>query len=173
MNTHELKLSPQAAQRRDAMREELVDAFVSMHRTRRRVRRIAAPAAVLVIAAAATWALRPTPSATELPITAAAAPLVEVIDSAASGRTVDFDWVASGHAPLVEIVESHATLVQVIDDEQLVQTLAQMNRPAGLIETGGTVRLTRNVVDEGDSLDDRDSRLGEPRLRNTPPAHGV
>ncbi len=176
MNTPESMLSPQAAQRRDVMREELMDAFATMHRKRRLQRRVAAPAAVLAIALAAAWALRPTHSPSIAPV-AAAGPMVEVIEIAATGRAVDFEWVAPRHAPLVAIVESlqsQPPLVQVIDDDQLVQTLAQMDRPAGLIEIGGAVRLTRDVLDEGNRPDDGDSRLDDPHLPwNTQPGRGV
>jgi len=148
-------LSPGGLQRRDAMRGAMIGAFANLHRARRRRRRASAALALVVLLTGGAWlAAQFTTAApgthhvaSEGAVAGAAVSLVEIIEGPAGSRAVEFALVAEG-ASLVTDVAPGASFVEVIDDDRLVETLAEMNRPAGLIAVGGTVRLTRAVTDE-------------------------
>jgi len=178
--TTESPLSLAGLQRRDAMRGELLGAFAAMTRARVVRRRAALGAGVALVAVGAVWAgaRLAIPSAT--PATPAsgflAFSLVETIETPANTDAIDFAYVSAERSHHVAYVPSGFSLVQIINDSELVETLAQMNRPAGLIGIGSTVRLTRDVADDagGESSPGRGSNLTRPLLPgNTPPATGV
>lgn len=165
-------LSPAGLDRCAAMRAAMLDAFTAMHRARRRRRRASALAAALLLIGASAWlathlsartgsvgevagAGRPSP---------AAGSLVEVVDGPVAATVVEFALVAEGGDSLVREVDSAASFVEIIGNDELVRTLAEMNRPAGLIAVGSRVRLTSPVVEDGGSTPDGGgSRLDHPR----------
>ena len=55
--------------------------------------------------------------------------------------------------------EYRTVWVRLIDDDELVERLAEIERPTGLIRIEGNARLTRSVVDA-----DRDEAGPEPSL---------
>lgn len=178
--TRNLTLTPPGAARRDAMREELLDAFCSMHRARRIRRRAVLSAALVILATGTGWvgARLAQRGSNTAPRQHAAAPsgLVQIIEQAPSGTAVEFAVVQTRSSTLVTYIEQAAPLVELVDDERLLETLAQMERPAGLIEVGGAVRLTHDVVDdeEGGSTPGRGSGLQYPLVPgNARPSAGV
>jgi hypothetical protein len=181
---HELTdsdLSAVGRRRRDAMRDELLTAFVTLHQARRTRRRVAASAALVAIIASAGWvgaryAGRVEPAGAPGDIVASNVLLVEIIETATTGRSINFATLVEGSSSLVIDVDDSSSLVQMLGDDALVETLEQMERPAGLIEMGGTVRLTRNVVDDDSTepVPGRGSGLGHPLVPgNSTPATGV
>lgn len=173
-------LSLAGLRRRDAMRGELLDAFAAMTRTRTVQRRAFVGAGVALVAVAAVWVggrmINPAATPEIHETHAVAVQLVEMITTPANTSAIDFAYVGAANIGIVQYVPPDRNIVEIIDDETLIRTLAQMHRPAGLIEMGNTVRLTRDVVDDagGDSTPSRGSNLGQPLLPgNTPPATGV
>ncbi|GEM_PF-2104401 len=166
-DTAEVNLSLAGQKRRAAMRGEMIDAFVALHRTRRMQRRVAGSLVALALMVGSAWVggrLAGRPGSTPGTSGSSTALLVETIDTAASGRAIEFAYVTASDTSLVTYVDGSSSAVQTIDNATLIETLAEMNRPAGLIEMGGTVRLTRNVVD-GDGSEQpsgRGSRLDPP-----------
>lgn len=145
----EQTLSASALTRRQTMRGEMIDAFVRLHRRRRFRRRASTALAVAFLLGASAWvttrlAERP-PRPTET--AAAPLPLVEILDRPLSGGAVDLEFIRADRPSLVAIVDAAPPLVEMINDGDLVRLLEEMGRPAGLIEVGGVVRLTREVVD--------------------------
>ncbi len=178
--TTESTLSLAGLQRRDAMRGELLADFAAMTRARVVRRRAALGAGVALVAVGAVWAGARLVVPIATPATPGsgflAASLVETIETPANTNAIDFAYVSAERSHLVACVLPGASLVRIIDDSELVETLAQMNRPAGLIEIDHTIRLTRDVADDagGESSPGRGSNLGRPLLPgNRPPATGV
>lgn len=163
----EVGLSPVDRERRAAMRGEMIDAFVALHRSRRIHRRVAGAVAGFTLMAGSAWVgawLTGRPVVSPAPSLTDAVPLIETIETAATGNAIEFAFVTDSDASLVRYVDGSSSMVQTIDNATLIETLAEMNRPAGLIEMGGTVRLTRNVVDDDGSAQPagRGSRLDSP-----------
>lgn len=168
----ESALSPAGVDRCAAMRAAMLDAFTAMHRARRRRRRASALAAALLLLGASAWlgarfAARPA-SVGEVAgagsLAPAAGSLVQVVDGPVAPVVVEFALVADGGDSLVRKIDSAASFVEVIGNDELVRTLAEMDRPAGLIAVGGRVRLTCPVVEGGgETPDGGGSRLDHPR----------
>ncbi len=118
--------------RREAMRGDLVAAMGRLHTRRRWRRRIGTSVGVLMLATGA-WFLagqRPADTSPGLP---------------GPPRTAQ-----RSHTPVVRVVGTHLTgFIRSIDDDELVERLAEINRPTGLVRTTGSVWLTEAVVDEG------------------------
>jgi len=178
--TTESTLSLAGLKRRDAMRGELLGAFAAVARARIVRRRAALGAGAALVAVGAVWA----GARLVIPIATPATPgsgflavsLVETIETPANSNAIDFAYVSAESSHLVAYVPPGASLVQIIDDSELVEALAQMNRPAGLIEIGYTVRLTRDVTDDAreDPTPGRGSNRDHPLTPgNTVPATGV
>ncbi len=108
--------------RRERMLDELTVAMRCLHRTRRRRRRLVGSAALIVLATAAVWGMRP-----------ASRPAQEGV---------------SGRGTVVQVVRRapRTGVVRTIDDEELLGRLAEIDRPAGMIRTEGRSWLTETVV---------------------------
>ncbi|MCA9290787.1 MAG: hypothetical protein KDA25_06640 [Phycisphaerales bacterium] len=133
------ELSAAGAARRERMLEDILGDMVARHR-RRRVRRRAIGAAMVVIALAVVVApLVRTPPA---PMSTPSPSLARQADASVRIRIVqsDPDVVARLAAP------SSPGLVRRIDDDELVRTLVEVHRPAGLIRVGTEVRLSAAVT---------------------------
>lgn len=165
-------LSPSGLDRCAAMRAAMLDAFTAMHRARRRRRRASALAAALLLLGASAWLathlLARPGSVGEVAGAGSLAPaarsLVQVVDGPVATVVVEFALVVDGGDSLVRKVDSAVSFVEVIGNDELVRTLAEMDRPAGLIAVGGRVRLTSPVVaDGGEAPDGGGSRLDHPR----------
>ena len=121
--------------RRARMLDELLVDVSRYHRRRRATRRLAL-ALPLLLAAGSIW----------------------MIASQAGSR----QRVTSIEPPfVVQVVtgEYRTGLVRLIDDDELVERLAEIERPTGLIRIEGNARLTHTVVDA-----DRDEAGQEPSL---------
>lgn len=136
--------------RRQIMRAELIDAYVLMHRRRRLRRRASAGMVAAVLVGASLWLTAHfgsrSPHSAETARGGDVMPLVEVFDRPLVGRSVDFQIIGADRPSLVATVNGAPSLVETISDGDLVRLLEEMGRPAGLIEVGGVVRLTRDVV---------------------------
>jgi len=144
-------LSETGQQRRDQMLPQLKGAMHDLHRQRRRNRRTAlAVVPILIIALGAIWwrtssaptSSPPTPIAIDIdPPTPFTPPIpaprqVLLVDRIVTDPTILDRFKVNDHAS-----------IEIIDDTSLLALLAEMDRPTGLIATGGEVRLTRNVAD--------------------------
>ena len=111
---------------REAMLEELLAAMAGLHRRRRR--RVAGAALLLLVAIGGVWM---------------AGPL--------RGRSEQFAVGPGGNhgEPPRTVIpdQKRAGLIREIDDAELIEILAEIGRPAGLIRTGSSVRLTEAVTD--------------------------
>ncbi len=137
----ESDLSPAGLDRCAAMRAAMLEAFTAMHRARRRRRRASALAAALLLLGASAWlathlSARPG-SAGEVAGAGSLAPaarsLVQVVDGPVATVVVEFALVVDGGDSLVREVDSAVSFVEVIGNDELVRTLAEMDRPAGLM----------------------------------------
>ena len=118
--------------RREAMRGDLVAAMGRLHTRRRWRRRIGTSVGVLMLGAGA-WLLagqRPPDTSPGRPGPAGIAQRSDVL--------------------IVRVVGSGRTgLIRSINDDELVERLAEINRPTGLVRTTDSVWLTEAVVDNG------------------------
>jgi hypothetical protein len=122
------------------MLEELLEAMRRRHRGRRIRRRVGVAAALLLVAAGGAW-------------------IVQARQPAWSGHPVAAHM---DDRPAVVVVEHgyRTGLVRLIDDDELVQRLADIDRPAGLIRSEGQTWLTGAVVDaEIETADDSEQPL--------------
>jgi hypothetical protein len=119
------------------MLEEMLAVMRRHHRRRRIRRQLGTAVALVLIAAGGAWIVRaqgPTPTS-------------ETTDQAGGPQP---------RAPFVVVIEpNHRTgVVKVIDDDELVQRLAEIDRPTGLIRSEGQIWLTGAVVDAKLETDD-------------------
>lgn len=137
-------LSAQGVARRDRMLGDLVSRMREVHRARRVRRRVAMVAApMLLIAAIATIARwpgsRPTTSRDGTTVAHGSAPapaaIISVVRSS-DDSLVRYRAEPGGESDMI-----------VMTDAELLDALAGMNRPAGLVRTNGRVHLTRDVID--------------------------
>jgi hypothetical protein len=151
MNEHDQShLSASGRQRRARMLEELTTTMRCVHRDRRLRRR----------AAAGTFMIA----------TLVALSMLSMPERASVGERLDMvltppQPTPGSSEPSVRIVRTDPSILDryvsrpsssaiIVDDEGLLETLAAINRPAGLIRSEGRVWLTANVVDPRDD-DDR------------------
>jgi hypothetical protein len=125
------------ADRRETMLEGLIAVMTRHHRRRRIRRRVGAAGAIVLVAAGGAWIVR-----AQQP-----GPPDQIVVTPASVVTVVGDDYRTG-------------LVRVIDDDELVERLTDIERPAGLIPSEGRIWLTGAVIDgERGSADETDSTL--------------
>jgi hypothetical protein len=136
MNDHgPMTLTDDGTVRRASMREALLGEFTRVHA--RRLRRVRAVAAGLLLAAATGMAFVATPSPRASTMTRAAPAVTAAPRIAIVQRSVELE----------RYVRPPARRVAVIDDGALVETLERFGRPAGVIRMGERVRLTRDIAD--------------------------
>ena len=150
-----IALSSVGESRRDQMLTELTHAMRGVHRRRRNVRRIALASTVPIVAILAWlgWNVMQ-PTATNAPQYVQNSPLpIEQPPSpppsiaADTQRLATIDVVSTNAAVASQFIittKANATL----SDEELLATLASMNKPTGLIRSNGRVWLTDDVVDK-------------------------
>lgn len=127
-------LSQAGRVRADAMLTSLTAHMQRTHRNRRARRRAATIAAPTLLAVAAVALMRfPSRSPRS--------------DTSPAPRVIAR---AEPTGPLITIVRSNASIVEqvAISDNQLLDTLAAMDRPVGLVRSGDRVWLTRDVTDD-------------------------
>jgi hypothetical protein len=123
------ELSPEGAVRRDAMLAGLMDDMRRVH-VRRRARR-----RMVYTTTPAT-----PPIAGQLGGAADPPPQLQASDRLAA--IIEFVRTSDGTH------QSGAANIVLIDDDQLLDALASINRPTGLVRAGGRVWLTDAVADE-------------------------
>ncbi|MBT8485070.1 MAG: hypothetical protein HKO59_09685 [Phycisphaerales bacterium] len=132
------------SERKAALLERLVEEMDELHQRRRRRRRIAA-ACGLIVAGTVAATLMPIPSSpTAAVVTAEPEPAptpdasvpVDAIVRIATDPTV---------TQRLRIATPHR--ITRLDDASLLDTLAQIDRPTGLVRSGGRAWLTNAVVD--------------------------
>jgi len=138
-------LSPQGQARRDAMLGELVG-HMSHLRRRRRIRRASLSTAMAFLVCVGVFRLAqfsPThPSITSRPeVELDARPSV----SSQATRVV---YVATDPDVIRRYRASSQPIVVWVNDAQLIEVLAQMGRPAGLIRFGDRLALSAPVTDD-------------------------
>ncbi len=121
--------------RRARMLDELL-ADMSRHQGRRRATRRLVLALPILLAAGSIWAIAQQAGSRQPVIPMEPPTAVQVVTG-----------------------EYRTGLVRLIDDDELVERLAEIERPTGLIRIEGNARLTRSVVDA-----DRDQADHEPSL---------
>jgi hypothetical protein len=125
------------ADRRETMLEGLIDVMRRHHRRRRIRRRVGTAGAVVLVAACGAWIVR-----AQQPD-----PPERIVNTPAKSITVVGGEYRTG-------------LVRVIDDDELVQRLVDIDRPAGLVRSEGRIWLTGAVTDgERGPADETDSAL--------------
>ncbi len=125
---------------KDRMLTELTTAMRRHHARRRLGRRLATTSAMLAVAAGAVWVTASRP---------------------ATRPHFDHGDRPGHRSPTVHVIRSaHRTgLIRTIDDSELLLRLAEIDRPTGMIRTGGRVWLTETVVGPA-----RDGDGGDPPL---------
>ncbi len=134
-------LSPMGVARRDAMLPDLIDAMQRLHCRRRRRKRIAAISTLTGMAVICALSVRlaqiappmaPAPHAAN-PVHAPVGSIITVVQTDRS--TLDRHRPATSFSAIL------------IDDQSLLDVLAEIDRPAGLIRMDGQVRLTAVPTD--------------------------
>jgi hypothetical protein len=117
------------------MLQDLAVAMERHHRRRLAQRRIALPIAVALLAAGAIWAMTPR------------RPHSQVVERA----PIEIETLrAPRPAAEIAFVETDPAILErfLIDDDALIETLALIDRPAGLIRCGQRAWLTADVTDK-------------------------
>ena len=120
------------ARRREAMLAELVTAMRRRHRRRRLSRRLAATCGLLLMAAGAAWGLQG-----------------QLTPPPARDGDDDTRLTQRPQGPVVKLVRHslRTGLVRLIDDDELLERLAEIDRSTGLIRADGRIWLTEEVTD--------------------------
>jgi hypothetical protein len=153
-------LSEAGRTRQAAMLNELKSAMAALHRRRRIRRRVAAALAVIVLGAAAVTVpgtrstSRPESGVTTGPDSGLRPPVADSGQqrraAAAAQRVVDFAVVQTDPT-ILERYAAHpppVAEIEYIGDDRLIQTLAAIGRPAGLIRIADEFRFTAPVTDD-------------------------
>jgi len=137
------------ARRREVMRRELLAAMRAHHDRRRRRRRAGAALLMTLALGAALWFGLPRPEGpSPLAATDDRRPTLAGPDAnIPPRRSVMHEVVATRIGAARRYIASPPSLIELIDDRELLDSLASLNRPAGIIRTGGQVALTRPVAD--------------------------
>ena len=141
--------------RRDLMRRDLLDQMRAFHVRRRRRGRVArtagAAALLLMISAAAWWTTHSTAPRSSGPAPIAKAPIAPAAPAGAAVMTVEF--VKTDALVLERYTANSKTQIEFIDDDDMLTTLARLDRHTGLIRGFGQAWLTHQVADSVDSGD--------------------
>jgi len=160
---HDDALSPAGQSRREAMLARLVDSMGAIHR-RRRTRRRALVGSALAIAVVAWWIpAMPTMdevepiqvvSAPSTPSRGARDPAPQAMRSARIKTVRTRPDLVARYQPRTDkpalirhVAASEPVAVEIIGDTLLIEVLAGIDRPAGLVRTEGKVWLTAAVTD--------------------------
>ena len=157
-------LSAMGESRRQAMLGELVESMDTLHRRRRVRRRVgagvgfgAAALALVVLAGPSIFRsvpvrvadFQPSPSSERDGLELDDSPRRVVIEIIQTRPEIVAQYVSRLSTPMhVQHVSPRLTsVVEVIGDQELLQRLAQMDRPTGLVRADGKVWLTAPVTD--------------------------
>jgi len=146
-------LSDAGRVRREAMLGEIVAQMQRLHR-RRRVRRTAAASACMVVLLIGLSLLA-------MPARGPAPDSRMVVEKPEPAPGVSIEIVRTDPSVLQRFAARPTSRTVLLDDEALLDELAAMDRPAGLIRSGGRVWLTADVVD---------ARLDRARPPESPPS---
>ena len=146
-------LSPAGLARREAMLEDLIGVVKRTHRVRRVRRRALAAGGCVCVTLMAVWLALPGASGPHR-----VASTVQRPTGGPDVRVVEPPLVPVRQACVIAIVHTDPTvlercrarstgLVVRMDDRMLLDTLASIDRPAGLIRFGNRVRLSAPVTD--------------------------
>lgn len=140
LDTSSLELSPGGSARRDAMLGQLTQSMEMLHHRRRRRRRSAQTVGVVAVLVTCAWVVTlqlgsPDASSTN-----------RIADNGASNVDL-IDPPPNMESRLVIRPAERTGLIQVIDDAALVTLLASIDRPSGIVRSGGRTWLTAAVTD--------------------------
>jgi len=139
-------LTPEGCDRRDAMLDDLVLRMGAIHRGRRARRRTVAGGSVLVLTAAITvLAIAPWRGPGPVPVPVQGQPAVA--RSGTAPAPPDIRIVSTDPGVLDRYITTPRRYTVEIDDRTLLDELAAIDRPTGLIRTAGRVWLTADVID--------------------------
>lgn len=146
------QFSPVGAARKEAMLSELVQVMQDTRRRRRTRRRIGAVGATSVGLVLLLWIVVQTPPGATTPR--------RIVENLAPHMTDLSETPKPSAACVIKIVRNDPDVVgryrakqrksrvERIGDRTLVETLASINRPAGLIQFGDSIRLSAPVTDD-------------------------
>jgi hypothetical protein len=136
------RVSSASLEQREAMLADLLNGMRQLHRRRRIRRKLTTAAIVPAIMLAAIFVFRGAPTRTPSP----PAQIVHV--QAAVHQSAVILQVQTDPSLLDRYRATAKPAATSIDDQLLLATLAQLNRPAGLIQTHERAWLTRPVADD-------------------------
>lgn len=146
-----LQLSPTANQRREQMLHDLIDDMQRIHRARRARRSaLLATTPLLLLAMVFAWTRW---TVAHAPPPGSSTKIVHAPNSASPLQPAAIITVVQTDATVLDRYRatsssSAASQTSMLDDAQLLDALANINRPAGLVRTADRVWLTRSVTDE-------------------------
>ena len=162
-------LSSAAQARREAILTLAIEAMTSHRRRLRRRRRITAGGAgVLALLCAALIAVRlanPSHRSASAPqkIAGIEAPADHPDPTTDIAHDSNFRIVRTDSSATDRYIVRTPKPIEHLSDDELVQLLAVINRPAGVIHVDGRVQLTARIVDDPETKDD-DDRDRSPSL---------
>ncbi len=160
MTDRHVQLTPDGRARRDAMRADLARLVDRRRRRRLAGRTMVGVTAILLLAVGAVWMI-PAAQVTPPDVVVDATPATpsRIIRVATDGVVVDRLRASTGGAlARLRVTDAPGALdrwradpgpsrIVYLSDDGLVDMLARLDRPAGIIRSGGEVHLTAAVVD--------------------------
>ena len=145
----DIELSPRGRQRREQILEMAIRQGRQRRRRRLAVRGGAVAIVLLVMATAVLRIPRSAPHQSDLPTAKSAAPAVPTPDRGQQAKVV-IERIQTDPTILRRLaVPKSPPLWQTLDDDHLLQELAQAGRPAGLVKIDGRTTLVfrRSAID--------------------------
>ena len=133
----DIQLSPAGEARRDAMLGELIGTMRRVHRRRRTRRAALATACMIALSGSLTALVLLSQSPPQQGERLVEGPRPSAV----------FAMVSTDPGVLQRYGARPTSAVQLIDDDALLAELTAIDRPTGLVRSGGRVWLTENVVD--------------------------
>jgi hypothetical protein len=156
-------LSDEGQRRRNAMLPELIVEMRSVHRSRRRRKRVGGAVAVMafIFGAVLWWTQMPPtpPRQSENTVVKHAPQLLNPPVNVSDGGTIKRVQSDAGITERYRVTSSHHAVI-ILDDDGLLLTLQQINRPSGLVRSLTRTWLTNPVTDaqlQGEHSEDEPS----------------
>jgi len=159
------QIAPSDTNRQQTMRHELIS-YMSRHHRRQRWSRSLLGLLFLIGTASVSYFILTTPDAHEFQSPQNSTAVVDTEDTSLSQTTYSIQFVKTGSASLDHYRSTPPATIRWLDDEALLDTLAAIDRPTGLIKRGGTIKLIS--LTNSDQLQEDESSPGSQSRKHRP-----